>query len=118
MANMFVDNNKYNASNSQFSGTQIGGGFVGGGGGNENYNSSNNAKPNAIPYSERKLATVTIKQIISAKPPQPDENLIIDGQEISQLIMIAQIEEINIQTSHTTLKVNDYTGSIDVKQWH
>jgi len=116
MSNMFGNNNDYNSSSSKFGGTQVGGGFVQ----NENFNSSNNnfSKPNVVPYEQRKLAQITIKQIITAPPPQPDEPLSIDGQQISQVSMIAQIQSINIQSSHTTLKVNDYTGTLDAKQWH
>ena len=58
------------------------------------------------------------KQITTAQLPQPEENLVIDNCEISQLVLVAQIQEINIQTSHTTLKVNDGTATIEVKQWH
>jgi len=108
-------NDSYNSSANQFGGTQVGGGFVS----NENYNSSN-AQPQkaTVPYEKRKLSQITIKQIITAPPPQPEENLKVDGEEISQVVMIAQIESIDIQSSHTTLKINDYTGSIDAKQWH
>jgi len=109
------NNNSYNASANQFGGTQVGGGFES----NENFNTSNVATQKAqIPYEERKLSQITIKQIITAPPPQPEENLRVDGQEISQLVMIAQIESMDIQSSHTTLKINDYTATIDAKQWH
>merc|ERR1712129_375483 len=70
-----------------------------------------------IPYDERKLSQVTIKQILTAPPPQPDEPLFIDGQEISQLQMVAQIESIDCQSSHTSYRINDLTGSLDAKQW-
>merc|ERR1712130_359634 len=93
----------------------VGGGFVT----NENFNSSNNAPQKVqVPYEKRKLSQITIKQIITAPPPQPEENLKVDGQEISQVVLIAKIESIDIQSSHTTLRINDYSGSIDAKQWH
>lgn len=113
---MFDSNNSYNSSANQFGGTQVGGGFDTG---NENFDSSNAKVQKAeIPYEQRKLSQITIKQIITAPPPQPEENLKVDGQEISQLVLIAQIESMDIQSSHTTLKINDYTASIDAKQWH
>merc|ERR1740121_659646 len=71
-----------------------------------------------IPYDERKLSQVTIKQIIRAPPPQPEEPLVIDGQEISQLQMVAQIVSIDCQSSHTTYKISDMTGTLDAKQWN
>lgn len=107
---MFNGNN-----NNSFSGSQIGGGFVsndsgGMGGGGK-------SQQRVIPYDERKLSQVTIKQILTAPPPQPDEPLFIDGQEISQLQMVAQIESIDCQSSHTSYRINDLTGSLDAKQW-
>ena len=112
---MFSNDNNYNSNASQFGGSQIGGGgFMNNN--NENYNKpqSNRAQ---IPYDQRKLSQITIKQIKTAKPPQQEENLTIDGVEISQVSMIAQIVSIDIQTSHTTLKINDFTGTLDAKKW-
>mmetsp|Transcript_45041 Transcript_45041/g.40296 ORF Transcript_45041/g.40296 Transcript_45041/m.40296 type:complete len:314 (+) Transcript_45041:131-1072(+) len=111
------NNNNYNSSSSQFGGSQIGGGgFMNN---NENFNSSNKPQSNraVIPYDQRKLSQITIKQIKTAPPIQPDENLKIDGVDISQVSMIAQIVSIDIQTSHTTLKINDFTGTLDAKKW-
>lgn len=115
---MSMFNNSYNSSSSQFGGSQIGGGgFMNNN--NENFNSSNKPQSNraVIPYDQRKLSQITIKQIKTAPPIQPDENLKIDGVEISQVSMIAQIVSIDIQTSHTTLKINDFTGTLDAKKW-
>jgi len=110
------DNNSYNSGSNTFSGSQIGGGFVsndsgmGGDGGGK-------SQQRVIPYDERKLSQVTIKQILTAPAPQPDEALFIDGQEISQLQMVAQIQSIDCQSSHTSYRINDMTGSLDAKQW-
>jgi len=115
MSSMFNGNQSYNSGANQFSGSQIGGGFVsndsGMGGGGK-------SQQRVIPYDERKLSQVTIKQIMSAPPPQPDEPLFIDGQEISQLQMVAQIQSIDCQSSHTSYRINDMTGSLDAKQWN
>lgn len=108
--------NGNNSGSNTFSGSQIGGGFVsndsgmGGDGGDK-------SQQRVIPYDERKLSQVTIKQILTAAPPQPDEALFIDGQEISQLQMVAQIQSIDCQSSHTSYRINDLTGSLDAKQW-
>ena len=104
----------YNSNANNFSGSQIGGGFVshdngGNGGGNKTQR--------MIPLDDRKLSQVTIKQILTAPSPQPDEPLFIDGQEISQLQMVAQITSIDCQSSPTTYIINDQTGSIEAKQW-
>jgi len=108
--------NNYNSGANQFSGSQIGGGgFMQNN--NENYNSSNKPKAAMIPYEQRKLSQITIKQIITAPPPQPEENLMVDGVEISQICMVAMVESVDVQSSHTTLTLNDYTASIEAKQW-
>jgi len=108
---MFNGNNSYNSGSNQFSGSQIGGGFV------SNDSGGGKSQQRVIPYDERKLSQVTIKQILTAPPPQPDEPLYIDGQEISQLQMVAQIQSIDCQSSHTSYRINDLTGSLDAKQW-
>jgi len=109
---MFNGNNSYNTGTSTFSGSQIGGGFV------SNDSGGAKAQQRVIPYDERKLSQVTIKQILTAPPAQPDEPLYIDGQEISQLQMVAQIQSIDCQSSHTSYRINDLTGSLDAKQWN
>jgi len=114
---MFNGNNSYNSGSNAFSGSQIGGGFVS----NDSSmggDSGGKSQQRVIPYDERKLSQVTIKQILTAPPPQPDEALFIDGQEISQLQMVAQIQSIDCQSSHTSYRINDLTGSLDAKQWN
>jgi len=102
---------------SMFSGSQIGGGFVSGN--NENFNQSNTGAPQkrVIPYDERKLSQVTIKQIKTAPPAQADDPVMIDESEIGQLHMIARVVAIDVQSSHTSYQLNDYTGTLDAKQW-
>ncbi len=73
---------------------------------------------NIIPCDQRKLSQITIKQIISNTPPHPHDHVIVDNKQISQVQMIAQIKSFAMQNEYKILKVNDYTGSIDVKQWH
>ena len=84
---------------------------------NINQQTEKKQKAKPIPFDQRKLSQITIKQIKTAKPPQPKEHLKIDGIEISQVFIIAQIVSIDIQQSHTTLKVNDLSGTLDVKKW-
>jgi len=116
---MFNGNNSFNSGSNTgsntFSGSQIGGGFVSN---DSNMGGAGKSQQRVIPYDERKLSQVTIKQIMTAPPPQPDEPLFIDGQEISQLQMVAQIQSIDCQSSHTSYRINDLTGSLDAKQWN
>jgi len=99
-----------------FSGSQIGGGFVSGQ--NDSYNQSSNvAAKRVIPYDERKLSQVTIKQIKTAPPAHGDDPVMIDDSEVSQMHMIVRVMSMDVQSSHTDYKINDYTGNLDAKQW-
>jgi len=104
----------FNNGGGGFSGSQIGGGFVSNT--NENYNNSNTQK-RVIPYDQRKLSQVTIKQIKSAPPAHADEPVMVDGTEVGQLHLIARIMSVDVQSSHTSYRISDDTGSLDAKQW-
>ena len=110
------DNNNYNSNASQFSGSQVQ--LMGP---NHNINQENDQQTQnhqqIIPYDQRKLSQITIKQIINAKPPQKEEFLKIDGVPITQVLMFAEIVSIDDQITHTSFKVNDYTGSLIAKKW-
>jgi len=99
-----------------FSGSQIGGGFVSNDSGNQ-YNQSGASQKRVIPYDQRKLSQITIKQITSAPPAQADDPVMIDGMEVGQLHMVARLMSIDVQSSHTQYRINDYTGTLDAKQW-
>jgi len=111
-------NSSYNAggASSSFSGSQIGGGFVSGNDGG--FGSGGQRQKRVIPYDERKLSQVTCKQIISAPPADQDDPVMIDEAEVSQLHMMARILSADVQSSHTSYTINDYTGTLAVKQWH
>ena len=76
-----------------------------------------NVKPRLIPLNQRKLPSITIKQIQTAKPPQEKELLFIDGIGISQICLFAQIISINKKLTYTEFQVNDLTGSLLIKRW-
>lgn len=62
------------------------------------------------------LRPVTIKQILDA---QSDGDFFkIDDNRISQLTFIGQIRNLATQTTNITYKLDDGTGSIEVKQWN
>jgi len=109
-------NNSYNdGGSSSFSGSQIGGGFVSN---NNEFGSGGQRQKRVIPYDERKLSQVTCKQIINAPPADQDDPVMIDEVEVSQLHMMARILSVDVQSSHTSYTINDYTGTLAVKQWH
>lgn len=108
-------NNEFNASVSQSNALQFNDNNIANASNNQQIEQKQKVKP--IPFDQRKLSQVTIKQIKTAKPPQPHEHLRIDGVEISQVFIIAQIVSTNIQSSCTTFKVNDLSGDLEVKKW-
>jgi len=100
-----------------FSGSQIGGGFVSNDSGNQYGQSGGASQKRVIPYDQRKLSQVTIKQIMSAPPVQADDPVMVDGMEIGQLHLIARLMSIDQQSSHTQYRISDYTGTLEAKQW-
>ena len=106
-------NNQLNASTSEFNDPKITDTEY------MNYNEDEKEKAKyIIPYEQRRLSQITIKQIKTAPPPQHNETLKVDDTEVFQVVMIAQIESINAESSHTTYQINDYTGSLQAKKWN
>ncbi|KAF2691285.1 replication protein A, subunit RPA32 [Lentithecium fluviatile CBS 122367] len=68
-------------------------------------------------YSQDSLRPVTIKQIRDAVSDSGDE-FKIDGSKTSQITIVGQIRNIATQTTNITYKLDDGTGSIEVKQWN
>ncbi|KAJ4353449.1 Replication factor A protein 2 [Didymosphaeria variabile] len=102
-------------NNYETSYTSYGGGGGGGGGGfmpDGSQNSPSRGRENA----QDTLRPVTIKQVLDAQPDGDDFK--IDGNKISQLTFIGQIRNIATQTTNITYKLDDGTGSIEVKQWN
>jgi len=82
------------------------------------FGSGGQRQKRVIPYDERKLSQVTCKQIMNAPPADQDDPVMIDEVEVSQLHMMARILSVDAQSSHTSYTINDYTGTLAVKQWH
>ena len=60
---------------------------------------------------------MTIKQIIDAQQPHPDADFKVDGDAINQITFVGQIRNVSNQTTNITYKVDDGTGTVEVKQW-
>ncbi|USP74333.1 uncharacterized protein yc1106_01607 [Curvularia clavata] len=89
-----------------------GGGFIPGEGG------STQSPGGRRDYAQDSLRPVTIKQILDAQGEAgSNDNFKIDGTVISQLTLVGQIRNISNQTTNTTYRLDDGTGSIEVKQW-
>ncbi|KAL8642084.1 MAG: hypothetical protein Q9228_001194 [Teloschistes exilis] len=88
-----------------------GGGFMSG--------SQGGSQPNAAKgtLSRETLRPCTIKQVLDASQPHPEADFKIDDVEVQQLTFVGQIRNISTQTTNITYKLDDGTGSIEVKQW-
>lgn len=101
----------YHQSNYNAGGGYNSGGFVAsqGGGGTPGANdkkSSNNA-----------LRPVQISQILNASQPHPDADFKIDDVEIGALTFVGRVVNVSSAATNTTYKIDDGTGTIEVKQW-
>eukprot|EP01084_Bolivina_argentea_P229172 386873_1 len=68
-------------------------------------------------YYDRSLLPTTIKQILLAPDPEPDEPFKIDGKHIHQIQIIAKITSITHKTTHTLFMVDDQGVTIQCKLW-
>ncbi|EMC91693.1 hypothetical protein BAUCODRAFT_79701 [Baudoinia panamericana UAMH 10762] len=81
--------------------------------------SQSNDSPNSKrSYGKDTLRPVTIKQLQDATHPHPDaEYFIIDGAEATQVTFVGQIRNISTQTTNVTYRMDDGTGTMEVKVW-
>ncbi|KAL8782405.1 MAG: hypothetical protein Q9213_005408 [Squamulea squamosa] len=86
-----------------------GGGFMAG--------SQGGSQPNKGTISRDTLRPCTIKQVLDATQPHPDADFKIDDVEVQQLTFVGQIRNISTQTTNITYKLDDGTGTVEVKQW-
>ncbi|KAI9675930.1 MAG: replication factor A protein 2 [Trizodia sp. TS-e1964] len=111
----FDFNNQYQGNN--YGGTTAGG-FVNNYGASQGGGGSQNSPGSASKtYGKDTLRPVTIKQLVDAQQPHPDAEFKIDGTEITQVTFIGQIRNISTQATNYTYKLDDGTGTIEVKQW-
>ncbi|KAL8873994.1 MAG: hypothetical protein Q9174_000619 [Haloplaca sp. 1 TL-2023] len=75
------------------------------------------AAPNKLREDKETLRPCTIKQVQDASQPHPDADFKIDDVEVQQLTFIGQIRNISTQTTNITYKLDDGTGTVEVKQW-
>jgi len=68
-------------------------------------------------YVDEFLRPVTVRQLLDCKPGYNDSDLHLDGQPITQVTFVGQVRSLNPQTTNITYKVDDGTGTIDVKKW-
>ncbi|KAL2044395.1 hypothetical protein N7G274_003100 [Stereocaulon virgatum] len=88
-----------------------GGGFMGGS------QSGSQGAAGKGTYGKDTLRPVTIKQVLDAQQPHPDADFKIDEVEITQISFVGQIRNISTQTTNITYKLDDGTGTVEVKLW-
>ncbi|KAI9829865.1 MAG: hypothetical protein M1819_005963 [Sarea resinae] len=111
-----MDNyNQYSTTSYGAQGGAAGGGFMNHGtqGGSQDSPGGSSSKK----FGKDSLRPVTIKQVLEAQLPHPDAEGVVDGTEITQVTFIGQIRNISTQTTNITYKMDDGTGTIEVKQW-
>ncbi|KAJ4361612.1 Replication factor A protein 2 [Ascochyta clinopodiicola] len=101
----------------QTSYTSYGAGGGAGGGGFIPGDGSQQSPGGRKDQQQDSLRPVTIKQILGAQPDAGNDSFKIDGHTVSQLTFVGQIRNISTQTTNTTYRLDDGTGSIEVKQW-
>ncbi|KAF3926636.1 hypothetical protein AA313_de0210200 [Arthrobotrys entomopaga] len=90
--------------------------YGGGGGFNSGSQGGSQASPGKS-AAKNTLRPVTIKQILEAQSPHDDSTFVIDGNEVGNITFIAQIRNVQDQETNTTYKMEDGTGTIEVKQF-
>ncbi|KAL8407876.1 hypothetical protein RB594_006615 [Gaeumannomyces avenae] len=104
----------YSKTNYNAQGGDDGGGYMGasqqgsqagGGGGNQNS------------YQNESLRPVTIKQLYSTEEAYSGAELVLDGNPLAQVTFVGQVRQVNPQATNITYRIDDGTGSIDVKKW-
>jgi replication factor A2 len=126
----FIDYNGYETSYTSYGG----GGGTGGGGFIPGEGGSQQSPGGRKEHTQDSLRPVTIKQILEAQGEANSNDVFkIDGAVVSnvcqyctsilhmltrhQLTFVGQIRNISAQTTNTTYRIDDGTGSIEVKQW-
>ncbi|THH04183.1 hypothetical protein EW145_g5715 [Phellinidium pouzarii] len=74
------------------------------------------------PGGERRAASqslrpLTIKQIFSAEQAHTDAELYIDGVEVTQVTVVAQVISIQTQTTNSVYYLDDGTGRMEARLW-
>lgn len=60
---------------------------------------------------------MTIKQLLDCEEAYPGADLAIDGVGILQVTVVGQVRAVNPQATNITYRLDDGTGTLDVKKW-
>jgi len=67
--------------------------------------------------TNQSLVPLTIKQLHNATQAHPDDIFRVDGRELNQVTIVANILQISNLTTNVNFVVDDGTGKIDVRVW-
>lgn len=60
---------------------------------------------------------MTIKQLLDLEEAYPGAEFLIDGHPITQVTIVGQVRAVTPQQTNITYRLDDGTGTIDVKKW-
>lgn len=102
--------NQYSTTSYGATGGMNGGGFMPG--------TQGDSPSSKKTYGKETLRPATIKQLLEAHHPYADaDHFMIDGAETTQVTFVGQVRNISQQTTNVTYKLDDGTGTIEVKVW-
>lgn len=63
------------------------------------------------------MRSVTLLQVLEVEETHPGGEIKLDDSELSRMCFIGQIRNISKQTTNTTFKMDDGTGTVEAKNW-
>ncbi|KAL5489743.1 SSB2 [Sanghuangporus weigelae] len=79
--------------------------------------SSQNSPGGERRVSSQSLRPVTIKQVLKAEQAHSDAELYIDGAEVTQVTVVAQVVSTAPQTTNKIYVLEDGTGRVEARVW-
>ncbi|KAG9259102.1 uncharacterized protein F5Z01DRAFT_669833 [Emericellopsis atlantica] len=68
-------------------------------------------------FQDESLRPVTVKQILEADEAYSGADFKIDGQTVTQITAVGQVRSINPQPTNITIRIDDGTGTVEVKKF-
>ncbi|WVQ73296.1 hypothetical protein IAR50_002864 [Cryptococcus sp. DSM 104548] len=103
----------YDGSNPYYGGA--GGGFMAGG--NGEYGSSQDSPGGKKARGNQTIRPLTIKQFNEAQQVHPDADFSIDGEDVSQVLLVGSVRNASTTATNVAYEIGDGTGYVDVKLW-
>ncbi|WFC93816.1 Replication factor A protein 2 [Malassezia brasiliensis] len=91
-----------------------GGGNMGGGG---FFGGANGSQEGGRRVGTNSLRPVTVRQVLNASQPHSDAPFTFDNAELSQVTLVAWIQNISRNATNVSYTLDDGTGQLDVRQW-